>query len=183
MSPAFKNFSDKNYTSSLGNISQCITTFAKKFNLSSQLTFSKPQIFFLFLYKFHQIFSIFLTQTTPFKQSASKPTFESDHWKIYCILLQELNHLFPLCNHNIILKTLNDKIICVLLVLMLYCSCAYATGEIGPGSHYCHMCVYNAYYQKRYKTKSKNCWDLKTNSIFQSQGKATFVPDNPNLIK
>lgn len=66
---------------------------------------------------------------------------------------------------------------------MLYCSCAYVTGEVEPGSHYCHMYVYNVYYQKQYNNKSKNCWDLKNNSIFQSQGKATFVTDNPNLTK
>lgn len=146
MSPGFKNFSDKNYSSSLGNISQSFTTFAKKFNLSSQFTFSKPQIFFLSFFTSH-------TRSFPFsshkqfqlKQFASKDTFESDHWKICCILQLELN-IFPLWNRNIILKTLNDKMIHVLLALIPHCTCAYARGETGPGSHCCHMYVYNAHY-------------------------------------
>lgn len=147
MSPAFKNFSDKNYSSSLGNISQCFTTFAKKFNLSPQLTFSKPQIFFLSFFTSHTRSFLFSSHKQfQLKQFASKAIFESDHWKICCTLQLELNHLFPLCNCNIILKTLNDKIVHVLLALMPHCSCAYARGETGPGSHCCHMCAYNAYY-------------------------------------
>lgn len=147
MSPAFKNFSDKNYTSPQGNISQCFTTFAKKFSLSSQLTFSTPQIFFLsFFTSLTRSFLFSSHKQHKLKQFASKTTFESDHWKIYCILQWELNHLFPLCNRNIILKTLNYKIIRVLHVLMPYYSCAYATEEGVPGRHCCHMCAYNAYY-------------------------------------